>query len=432
MARCIVVVGAQWGDEGKGKVVDLLSRNALAVVRFQGGHNAGHTLVVDGKKTVLHLIPSGILRRNALSVIAHGVVVSPDALIEECAVLEASNVPVIDRLRVSMECSLVLPCHSALDVAREDRQGGDKIGTTRRGIGPAIEDKVARRGLRISDLFEFERCVQKLDELYDYHNFLLTHYYEQQPVDVTETKEKLSQFAEFVAPIACDTVDLLHQLRRKNGLIVLEGAQGAMLDVDLGTYPYVTSSNTVSGSVAIGTGLGPDCIDCVVGVVKAYTTRVGEGPFPTELHDSTGERMAKSGDEFGSTTGRPRRCGWLDAQALKHAIRINGMSQLVLTKFDVLDGFDTVRVCVGYDDNRSNQPAAKTHGSGYLAQVRPIYEDLPGWNGNSAEACSLEQLPSNARAYVTRLEELLERPIAGISTGAERMSIIGLDQDLLA
>lgn len=432
MAKTIVVVGAQWGDEGKGKVVDLLSQNAIAVVRFQGGHNAGHTLVVDGNKTVLHLIPSGILHSNALSVIAHGVVVSPDALMEECSVLERSGVPVAERLRVSMECPLVLPCHSALDIAREDRQGGDKIGTTRRGIGPTIEDKVARRGLRIADLFDLQSCMQKLEELYNYHNFLLANYYAQPAVNLSETKDKLERFAEFVKPMACDTVDLLHRLKQKEGLIVLEGAQGAMLDVDLGTYPYVTSSNTIAGGVTTGTGLSPNCIDCVVGVVKAYTTRVGEGPFPTELHDADGERMAKSGDEFGSTTGRPRRCGWLDVVALRHAIRINGVSQLVLTKFDVLDGFDTVRVCVGYDEGGSNQTVVKNHGSAYLSQVRPIYEDLPGWNGDSAEACSFDRLPANAKAYVTRLEELLGRPVAGISTGAERMSIIGLDQDLLA
>lgn len=432
MAQSIVVVGVQWGDEGKGKVVDLLSRDALAVVRFQGGHNAGHTLVVDGVKTVLHLIPSGILRKDCLSIIGHGVVVSPDALMDECSILESSGVPVTDRLRMSMECPLVLPCHVALDSAREDSQGSSKIGTTRRGIGPALEDKVARRSIRVSDVFDCERCEHKIDEVYDYHNFVLVNYYNSPTVDTQETKDKLAQFSEFVKPMACDTVSLLHELKREDGSIIFEGAQGAMLDVDLGTYPYVTSSNTVAGGVTTGTGLGPNSIDCVMGVVKAYTTRVGEGPFPTELYDVDGERLARSGNEFGSTTGRPRRCGWLDIVALKHAIRINGVSRLFLTKFDVLDGFDTVKVCVDYDLSHCNQPIDKSHGSEYFAQARPVYEDILGWSGKSSDARTFNQLPSNAQAYVHRLEELLETPISGISTGAERQAIIGIDQDLLS
>ena len=430
MARTIVVVGAQWGDEGKGKVVDLLAQNALAVVRFQGGHNAGHTLVVNGKKTVLHLIPSGILRENTLSVIGHGVVVSPEALMSECHVLEESHISVAERLRISMECPLVLSCHVALDAAREQCHGAGKIGTTLRGIGPAYEDKVARRSVRLADVFDVSRCEQKIDELYDYHNFLLTRYYDAQATDPEQAKEQLADFADFVQPVACDTVELLHQLKEKDGTIICEGAQGAMLDVDMGSYPYVTSSNTVAGGVTTGTGLGPDCIDRVVGVVKAYTTRVGEGPFPTELNDDQGEALARSGDEFGSTTGRPRRCGWLDAVALKHAIRINGISKMFLTKFDVLDEFDAVKVCVDYDESHCNRALVRSHDADYLSQVRPVYEEFSGWNTSTRQARSLDELPENALKYVNSLEKILNIPIAGISTGAERKSIVSIDKEV--
>lgn len=428
MARTIVVVGAQWGDEGKGKVVDLLAHRALAVVRFQGGHNAGHTLVVNGRKTILHLIPSGILRENTLSVIGHGVVVSPDALMSECRVLERSQIPVQERLRISVECPLVLSCHVALDAAREQCSGAGKIGTTLRGIGPAYEDKVARRSVRLADVFDSVRCGQKIDELYDFHNFVLTRYFDAPATDPEETKAQLANFAEFVRPVACDTVELLHQLKKKEGTIICEGAQGAMLDVDMGSYPYVTSSNTVAGGVTTGTGLGPDCIDSVVGVVKAYTTRVGEGPFPTELSDAQGSALAQSGDEFGATTGRPRRCGWLDAVALKHAIRINGISSMFLTKFDVLDEFDAVRVCVDYDDRHCNQALVRSHDAEYLSQVRPIYEEFAGWNTSTRQARSLSDLPENARKYVNSLEKILDTPIAGVSTGAERNSIVSIDK----
>lgn len=432
MARTIVVVGAQWGDEGKGKIVDLLAQDALAVVRFQGGHNAGHTLVVNGEKTVLHLVPSGILRQDTLSVIGHGVVVSPKALMSECCILERSNIPVDERLRVSMECPLVLPAHAALDEARERCQGAGKIGTTLRGIGPAYEDKVARRSIRLADVFDSDRCGEKIDELYDFHNFLLTRYYNAQSSDPEETKELLGKFAEFVQPIACDTVELLHQLRKRNGTIICEGAQGAMLDVDMGTYPYVTSSSTVAGGVATGTGLGPDCIDQVIGVVKAYTTRVGEGPFPTELNDTQGAELARSGNEFGSTTGRPRRCGWLDAVALRHALRINGISSMFLTKFDVLDEFDTVRVCVDYDERQCNRTLVGSHDAEYLSQVRPVYEEFSGWGESTEEARTLGDLPKNARNYVNSLEKILKIPIAGISTGAERNSIVRVDNEIVS
>ncbi|MCY3884775.1 MAG: adenylosuccinate synthase [Gammaproteobacteria bacterium] len=431
MARTIVVVGAQWGDEGKGKIVDLLARDALAVVRFQGGHNAGHTLVVKGEKTVLHLIPSGILRQDTLSIIGHGVVVSPEALMSECQVLERSSIPVVDRLRVSTECPLVLPCHAALDAAREHRQGAGRIGTTLRGIGPAYEDKVARRSVRLADVFDSDRCGQKIRELYDFHNFVLTRYYGAKASNAEETKDLLEKFANFVRPVACDTVELIHQLKKKAGTIICEGAQGAMLDVDMGSYPYVTSSNTVAGGVATGTGLGPNSIDQVIGVVKAYTTRVGEGPFPTELNDGLGKALARSGDEFGSTTGRPRRCGWLDAVALKHALRINGISSMFLTKFDVLDKFDTVRVCVDYDDRHCNRELDRSHDAEYLSQVRPVYEEFSGWGESTVKARTLNDLPQNARKYVKNLEKMLEIPIVGVSTGAERSSIVSVNSELI-
>lgn len=427
MAQTIVVVGAQWGDEGKGKVVDLLAEDALAVVRFQGGHNAGHTLVVNGIKTVLHLIPSGILRRGVLSVIGHGVVVSPAALMSECRLLQSSGISVDERLRVSLECPLVLSCHVAIDAAREQIQGSGKLGTTLRGIGPAYEDKVGRRSIRLVDVFDSVQCGQKIEELYEFHNFSLTHYYNAPAVDPNEARDQLNQFAEFVHGVACDTVELLHELRKGNGTILCEGAQGAMLDVDMGSYPFVTSSNTVAGGVATGTGLGPACIDRVVGVVKAYTTRVGEGPFPTELHDGYGEALARLGNEFGSTTGRPRRCGWLDAVALKHAIRINGISSFFLTKFDVLDEFDSIKICVDYDDRPSNRPLVGSHSADYLSQVRPIYRILPGWEESTRSARSLDDLPKNACNYVKNLEEILEIPLAGISTGAERKSMVSMD-----
>ena len=425
MAQCVVVVGLQWGDEGKGKVVDLLSRHALAVVRFQGGDNAGHTLVVGGEKTVLHLIPSGILHENALSIIGHGVVLSPQSLMRECSMLDSKGVDFQERLRVSMDCPLVLPCHTALDEAREKNLGGGRIGTTKRGIGPAYEDKVARRGIRLADVFNTDRCRDRVEELYEYHNFVLTNYYAINPISSRTTQESLKLFSEHIRPLACDTVEVLHNLSGREGLIIFEGAQGAMLDIDLGTYPFVTSSNTIAGGVTTGTGIGPKAIDEVVGVFKSYATRVGAGPFPTELHDEQGKKMAERGREFGSTTGRPRRCGWVDIPALRHAIRINGVSSLYLTKIDVLDSFDTLRVCVDYDSSHLNQEITVSHSAEYLAQVRPVYEELPGWNSPTAKLQDASKLPVNARTFIHRLEELLDTPICGVSTGAERYSTIG-------
>lgn len=411
MRKSIAVIGLQWGDEGKGKVVDLLAEQCAAVVRFQGGHNAGHTLVVHGEKTVLHLIPSGILRDGVANVIGNGVVVSPSALRTEIEMLEQRDIPVRSRLRISAECPLVLPCHVALDHARESKRSLTTFGTTLRGIGPAYEDKVARRAIRVGDVFYPQTCNDNVAELYDYHNFVLTKYFGASPVDSLETQELLAGFADMVRPLVCDTVDLLSTL---SGRILFEGAQGALLDIDFGTYPYVTSSNTVVGAAMTGSGASPFEIDAVIGVVKAYTTRVGSGPFPTELHDHEGDMLARRGQEFGSTTGRPRRCGWLDVKALKRVIQINGVTQLYLMKFDVLDMLEEVKVCVDYKSGKSA-----------VADIpQPIYERLPGWQENTTSVREFSELPKNAQKYVERLRELLGVDIAGISVGAGRDAII--------
>ena len=416
MRKSIAVIGLQWGDEGKGKIVDLLSAQSAAVVRFQGGHNAGHTLVVQGEKTILHLIPSGILREGVLNVIGNGVVVSPTALSTEIDMLESKGIPVRSRLKVSSECPLVLSCHVALDQAREQKAGDTKIGTTGRGIGPAYEDKVARRAVRVGDVFNTQFSNEKVAELYEYHNFVLTKYFGVDPVDANATQEELVKFAELVRPLACDTADLLNTL---SGKILFEGAQGSLLDVDFGTYPFVTSSNTIAGAAMIGAGASPFEIDEVIGVVKAYTTRVGAGPFPTELHDGEGDVLAQRGQEFGSTTGRPRRCGWLDVTALRRVIRINGVTQLYLMKFDVLDTFKEIKICVDYEDQTTTR-SASMHTSTSVGSVQPVYECLSGWETDTTSARSFDELPSNAQRYVERLQELLGIEIAGISVGANR------------
>ena len=419
MAHNIVVVGLQWGDEGKGKIVDLLSEHINVVVRFQGGHNAGHTLTVNGDKTILHLIPSGILRESVTNVIAHGVVVSPRDLMNEITALQANGVPALSRLKVSLDCPLVLPCHAAVDLARESKLGTKKIGTTGRGIGPAYEDKVARRGLRLRDIFDTNECASKIEELYEYYNFLLRHYYQSQPLDSRETNTELARFAEFIQPVTCDTVEYLHAIKQREDIkILFEGAQGSLLDIDLGTYPYVTSSNTLAGAVTTGTGLGPLDIKEVYGVAKAYTTRVGFGPFPTELTDETGSRLASRGAEFGSTTGRPRRCGWIDVVALRKAININSVSSLYLTKLDVLDQFETVKICVAYQDQQSVEN---------WSEIEPIYEELPGWLADTSTVGSLPQLHPHAQAFIARLEDLLQVPIASISTGPHREASIEIE-----
>ena len=423
MGKNVVVIGTQWGDEGKGKIVDLLTDKAAAVARFQGGHNAGHTLVISGRKTVLHLIPSGILRDDVLCLIGNGVVLSLDALISEAQELIDSGVPVFERLRVSPGCPLILPSHVALDVAREKARGLSAIGTTGRGIGPAYEDKVSRRALKVSDLFDREKFAEKLGELLDYHNFLLQDYFKTRPVDFSRTLDDALQAAETVAPITADITQILQDLADDDKSILFEGAQGTFLDIDHGTYPYVTSSNTVAAAASTGTGIGPLNLDYILGVVKAYTTRVGAGPFPTELFDDMGEHLGTVGAEFGATTGRPRRCGWFDAVALRRSIINSSVSGLCVTKLDVLDGLETVRICVGYEID--GEPIA---GLPVLvdrfADCEPVYEELPGWSGSTVGATANSDLPDNAQKYLARIEALVEVPIDIISTGPGREQTI--------
>jgi adenylosuccinate synthase len=425
MGRNVVVLGTQWGDEGKGKIVDLLTEQVAAVVRFQGGHNAGHTLVIEGKKTVLHLIPSGILRKNVECLIGNGVVLSPDALLKEIAELEANGVPVADRLRLSPACPLILSYHVALDQAREKARGEAKIGTTGRGIGPAYEDKVARRGLRLGDLADPARFEAKLREVMAYHNFMLENYYKVDPIDVDELLAHCLEMGKTLVPMMTDVTARLHELRKQGASIMFEGAQGSLLDIDHGTYPYVTSSNTTAGGTSTGSGFGPLYLDYVLGITKAYTTRVGGGPFPTELSCDIGARLAERGHEFGATTGRARRCGWFDAVALKHAIQINSVSGLCLTKLDVLDGLDQINICVGYEDENGN-PVTSLSGSEDYEAIKPVYESVPGWTESTVGVKSLEELPAAARAYISRLEELVETPIDIISTGPDRVETIVL------
>lgn len=425
MGKNVVVLGTQWGDEGKGKIVDLLTEHAAAVVRYQGGHNAGHTLVIDGEKTVLHLIPSGVLREGVQCLIGNGVVVAPDALLREITKLEEKGVPVRERLRISPACPLILQYHVALDQAREKARGEHKIGTTGRGIGPAYEDKVARRGLRVGDLFHRERFAAKLGELLDYHNFVLVNYYKEEPIDFQATLDQCMAYADELEPMMLDVTAELHALRKEGKDIMFEGAQGSLLDIDHGTYPFVTSSNTTAGGISTGSGFGPMYLDYILGITKAYTTRVGSGPFPTELFDDTGAYLAKRGHEFGATTGRARRCGWFDAVILRRAIEINSISGLCLTKLDVLDGLETLRICVGYKNEEGEVIEAPTDADSYLGLV-PVYEEMPGWSENTLGAKSLEELPANAVAYIKRLEALVGAPIDIISTGPDRNETIVL------
>ncbi|TNE79745.1 MAG: adenylosuccinate synthase [Gammaproteobacteria bacterium] len=425
MGKNVVVLGTQWGDEGKGKIVDLLTDQASVVARFQGGHNAGHTLVIEGQKTVLHLIPSGVLRENVTCMIGNGVVLSPQALLEEMAELEEKGVPVRERLRLSPACPLILPVHIALDQARERARGNAKIGTTGRGIGPAYEDKVARRGLRLGDMMNREQFAVKLKELMDYHNFMLSNYYQESPVSYEETLALAGKWADELEPLVADVTGLLHGAREAGQNIMFEGAQGSLLDIDHGTYPFVTSSNTTAGGTATGSGFGPLYLDYVLGITKAYTTRVGSGPFPTELFDTVGRHLGEKGHEFGATTGRERRCGWFDAVALQQAIRINSVSGLCLTKLDVLDGLDTIKLCVGYQDATGNEVSAPCHADDYEKLV-PVYEEMPGWQESTIGAKSLEELPANARAYIARIEDILNTPVDIISTGPDRVETIVL------
>jgi adenylosuccinate synthase len=415
MGKNVVIIGTHWGDEGKGKVVDLLTEKASAVVRFQGGHNAGHTLVVGGEKTVLHLIPSGILHPHVTCMIGNGVVLSVPDLFKEIVGLEEAGVNVRDRLYISSGCPLILPHHIALDKMRENVRGNQKIGTTGRGIGPAYEDKVARRGLRVADLFDGESFKEKLEEIMDYHNFVLKNYFHAEAVSLQENLDASLAYVDQLRPMVKDVVDELSQRRKAGENILFEGAQGSLLDIDQGTYPYVTSSNTTAGAIGSGCGVGPLDLDYILGITKAYTTRVGSGPFPTELFDAVGSHLASVGKEFGSTTGRPRRCGWFDAHALRRVISINSLSGLCITKLDVLDGLEKVAICVGYENPDSDSPT-------------PIYEELPGWQDATAKVKTMEGLPANARAYLERIEAICEVKVDFVSTGPDREDTVVLNE----
>jgi adenylosuccinate synthase len=424
-ARNVVVIGAQWGDEGKGKIVDWLTDHARGVVRFQGGHNAGHTLVIGGKKTVLHLIPSGVLREKVACYIGNGVVLSPQALVEEIATLEGAGVDVRSRLKISEACPLILPHHAALDLAREAAKGDFKIGTTGRGIGPAYEDKVARRAIRLQDLFHRERFAQKLRELLEYHNFVLKNYLKAEPVDFQKTFDETTRLADRIRPMVADVPRLLYEAQKAGHNLLFEGAQGTLLDIDHGTYPYVTSSNCVAGAAAAGAGIGPQHLHYVLGVTKAYTTRVGSGPFPTELDNELGQKIATRGNEFGSTTGRPRRCGWLDIPALRRSIQINGFSGLGVTKLDVLDELETVQIATAYRLNGQTSELLPV-GAEELEMCRPVYETMPGWKTSTFGIERYDQLPAAARSFLKRIEEVCGVPIHLISTGPERAHTIVL------
>jgi len=423
-ARNVVVIGTQWGDEGKGKIVDWLTDRAQGVVRFQGGHNAGHTLVIGGKKTVLHLIPSGILRENVDCFIGNGVVVSPQALVQEMDELEGAGARgVVARLSVSEACPLILPYHSALDLARESSKGEKKIGTTGRGIGPAYEDKVARRAIRLQDLFKPVRFAEKLRELLEYHNFILEKYHRQPPVDFQKTLDDTLALAPRLEPLIADVPRALYHANRAGKNLLFEGAQGSLLDIDHGTYPFVTSSNCVAGAAAAGAGIGPMHLHYVLGITKAYSTRVGGGPFPTELSDNVGELLRQRGQEFGATTGRPRRTGWFDAAALKRSIQLNGVSGLCITKLDVLDEVEVVKICTGYEIDGQLSEILPV-GAEELERCVPVYEDLPGWMESTVGVKRFEQLPKKARDYLERIQALCRVPIDLISTGPDREETI--------
>ncbi len=419
MGQSVVVLGAQWGDEGKGKIVDLLTQDIGGVVRFQGGHNAGHTLVIGGKKTVLHLIPSGILRDDALCLIGNGVVLHPGALKKEIAELEANGVDVRSRLKISPATPIIMPYHIALDQAREKAAGGKAIGTTGRGIGPAYEDKVARRGIRVADLRYPAEMAEKLRAALDYHNFVLTQYLKVDAIDFQQTLDEALAFGEYIGPMVSDVAGILHDLRKHGKRVLFEGAQGSLLDIDHGTYPYVTSSNTTVGGALAGTGVGADAIDYVLGIAKAYATRVGGGPFPTELDDEIGQGIRDRGQEYGATTGRPRRCGWMDIVALKRAVAINGITGLCITKLDILDGMDKLKICIAYQYRGKQTEYAPLDAAGW-DECEPVYLEFPGWSESTAGITEWDKLPPAARAYLRALEELAGCPLAIVSTGPDR------------
>jgi adenylosuccinate synthase len=425
MAKNVVVIGTQWGDEGKGKIVDLLTDRAHAVVRFQGGHNAGHTLVIGGKKTVLHLIPSGVLRPGVTCLIGNGVVLAVDALFKEVDALTASGVEVMKRLKVSESCPLILPHHVALDHAREKARGKSAIGTTGRGIGPAYEDKVSRRGLRVADLLDTKGFPDKLKGVMEYHNFALKHYFQCDTVDYAKTLDEFQKLGERLRPLVADVPELLHGYAKAGQRVMFEGAQGTLLDIDHGTYPFVTSSNTTAGAAGTGSGTGPSQLHYVLGITKAYTTRVGAGPFPTELFDAVGDRLGEKGMEFGATTGRKRRCGWYDAVIMRRSNQLNGVTGLCVTKLDVLDGIETLKICTAYrfDGTLRQTPPS---GADALARCTPVYEEMPGWKESTVGVRTFAKLPENAQAYLKRIEELTEARIDIISTGPDRDETIVL------
>ncbi|MGN1356996.1 MAG: adenylosuccinate synthase [Succinivibrionaceae bacterium] len=419
MGQNVVVLGTQWGDEGKGKIVDLLAERAKYVVRYQGGHNAGHTLVVDGKKTVLRLIPSGILHTSTTCVIGNGVVLSPEALLSEVKELEDCGLEVKSRLKISEACPLLLPYHAAIDHAREKALGAKAIGTTGKGIGPAYEDKAARRGLRVGDLLNLDVLAEKLKSIMDYHNFVLKNYFQAEEVSYDEVLSKLKEYAPAIIEMIADVPVLLDNARKNGEYVMFEGAQGTFLDIDHGTYPYVTSSNTVSGGISNGSGFGPRNIGYILGIAKAYTTRVGGGPFPTELNDEIGEYLCTKGREFGSVTGRRRRCGWYDAVAMRRSVILNSLTGLCLTKLDVLDELEEVKICVGYRKNGEQIFSSPMAADDYEG-IEPIYETMPGWKQSTFGVKKLEDLPQEARNYINRLAEITGVPVDIISTGPDR------------
>ncbi|MDH5711233.1 MAG: adenylosuccinate synthase [Gammaproteobacteria bacterium] len=426
MARNVVVLGSQWGDEGKGKIVDLLTDRAAAVVRFQGGHNAGHTLVIGEQKTVLHLIPSGVLREGVMCLIGNGVVLSPSALFKEVEELEARGIPASERIKISAACPLILPYHIALDQAREIARGKTAIGTTGRGIGPCYEDKVSRRGIRLADLSDEAAFKEKLAGVMEYHNFSLKHYFKADEVSYEEVLEEVLGYRERLLSMVADIPALLDGYRKEGKNIMFEGAQGTLLDIDQGTYPYVTSSNTTAGGACTGSGIGPGDLDYMLGITKAYTTRVGAGPFPTELFDDVGEHLGTVGHEFGATTGRSRRCGWFDGVALRRAAQINSLTGLCITKLDVLDGLETLKLCTSYKYN-GDMLELPPLGADAIEQCQPVYEEMPGWTESTVGVREYDALPENAKKYLKRMEEIVGVPVDIISTGPERDETIILN-----
>ncbi len=425
MGKNVVVLGSQWGDEGKGKIVDLLTDRASAVVRFQGGHNAGHTLVIGDKTTVLHLVPSGILRDNVMCLIGNGVVLSPSALFEEMNMLEAEGIPASQRLKISEACPLIMPYHIALDQAREIARGKKAIGTTGRGIGPAYEDKVSRRGLRVGDLLNADAFAEKLKGVMEYHNFALVNYFKVDAVDYQTVLDEIMGMRDKIISMIADIPAMLHNLRKDGANIMFEGAQGTLLDIDQGTYPYVTSSNCTAGGACTGSGVGPCDLDYILGITKAYTTRVGAGPFPTELFDDIGQYLGEKGHEFGATTGRSRRCGWFDGVAMRRSAQVNSITGLCITKLDVLDGLEKLLICTSYNYNGESLELPPV-GADAIEKCEAVYEEMPGWSESTVGVRNKDELPQNALNYLKRLEEVVGIPVDIISTGPERDQTIVL------